>query len=509
MDQPVLQMQDITKQFGTFTAVDCVNISLKKGEVLTLLGENGAGKSTLMNVLCGLYRPTSGKIILNGKETAINSPADAVSHGIGMVHQHFMLVEAFTVFQNIIMGTTSDKSFVIDEKKLKKDIQELSDKYGLNIEFDKKITEISVGAQQRVEIVKTLWRGAEILILDEPTAVLTDEETVGLFEIIHKLNNEGKSVIFISHKMREVMEISDTITVLRAGKVIETFSREQADEQTLANTMVGRKMTESKYLKADLNGEPVLQCKNLSFNKESKHNGLNNISFEIKKGEIFGVAGVDGNGQSELAALITGLIHPDEGELKLKGSQVSLFDPNFFIGQSVSHIPEDRNKMGLIGGMTIKENLMMKKETTPEFSQAHGWKLNKDAIKKHSNIMRIKYDIRCRSTDQLVSQLSGGNQQKVILARELECSPDLLIAVHPIRGLDIGAAQFIHDQLIQARDRGCAILLISTDLAEVLLISDQITVMFEGKMIGPYDGKNPPMEEIAMAMSGREETPVK
>jgi simple sugar transport system ATP-binding protein len=263
-------------------------------------------------------------------------------------------------------------------------------------------------------------------------------------------------------------------------------------------------MVESTYEKVKSADVPILVSKNVNYNKSSKHNGLNNVSFEIRRGEIYGVAGVDGNGQSELAALVTGLIQPDDGELDLKGLHVGLFDPGNFIAQNVSHIPEDRNKMGLVCDMTIKENLILKAETSPEFSQLHGWKLDQKAIKNHSNKMRIKYDIRCRTTDQLVSQLSGGNQQKVILAREMERKPDLLIAVHPIRGLDIGAAQFIHDQLIQARDAGCAILLISTDLAEVLLISDRISVMYEGRMIGEFDGANPPMDKIALALSGQQ-----
>ena len=323
---PLLEMQRITKQFGAFTAIRDIHLTLNRGETLTLLGENGAGKSTLMNVLCGLYRPTSGEIRMNGRQVKLTSPADAVRYGIGMVHQHFMLVEAFSVFQNIILGVTDDKAVVINEAKLRSEIMALSDRYGLDIEFDKKIKEISVGAQQRVEIIKTLWRGSEILILDEPTAVLTDEETVGLFGIIHRLTAEGKSVIFISHKMREVMEISDRIMVLRHGEVVSTVGRGEADETELAAMMVGHRLVEKKYPKVQAATDlpPVLSIQNASYHAFSKHNGLRGLSLTVGRGEIVGIAGVDGNGQSELARLVTGLIAPDSGEVVFRGKTVGL-----------------------------------------------------------------------------------------------------------------------------------------------------------------------------------------
>lgn len=503
---PLLEMQRITKQFGAFTAIRDIHLTLNRGETLTLLGENGAGKSTLMNVLCGLYRPTSGEIRMNGRQVKLTSPADAVRYGIGMVHQHFMLVEAFSVFQNIILGVTDDKAVVINEAKLRSEIKALSDRYGLDIEFDKKINEISVGAQQRVEIIKTLWRGSEILILDEPTAVLTDEETVGLFDIIRRLTAEGKSVIFISHKMREVMEISDRIMVLRHGEVVSTVRRGEASETELAAMMVGRRLVEKKYPKvqsvADL--PPVLSIQNASYHAFSKHNGLRGLSLTVGRGEIVGIAGVDGNGQSELARLVTGLIAPDSGEVVFRGKRVGLFSPCDFIARNISHVPEDRNKMGLIGAMSIRENLLLKSESSPEYAGLGGFYLRKKAISAHADQLREKYDVRCFSIDQPTGQLSGGNQQKVILARELERNPDLLIAVHPIRGLDIGAAQFIHDCIIAARDRGCGVLLISTDLNEILEVSDRIVVLFEGEATGVFSGENPPIEAIAVAMSGRE-----
>ncbi len=502
---PLLEMNHITKEFGSFTAIRDVSLTLNRGEVLTLLGENGAGKSTLMNVLCGLYHPTAGEIRMNGRQARLSSPADAVSLGIGMVHQHFMLVEAFSVFQNIILGETADKSIVINEAKTRAEIQALSDRYGLEIEFDRKIKEISVGAQQRVEIIKTLWRGSEVLILDEPTAVLTDEETVRLFNIIRRLTAEGKAVIFISHKMREVMEISDRIMVLRRGEVVATVNRGEADETGLATMMVGRRLIDCTYEKKTIpeSQTPVLSLHNVNFNPSSKHNGLRNLSLAIRHGEILGVAGVDGNGQSELAKLVTGIIAPDSGEVRFGGETIGLFAPIHFIEHNISHVPEDRNKMGLIGSMSICENLLLKSEATSEFTCLGGLCLNKKAIADHAGKMREKYDVRCFSVDQPAGQLSGGNQQKVILARELERNPDLLIAVHPIRGLDIGAAQYIHNCIIEARDRGCGVLLISTDLAEILQISDRIAVMFEGEAVGFFSGQNPPIDEIAVAMSGK------
>lgn len=500
----LLRMEHITKKFGVFTANDDITMELNRGEVVTLLGENGAGKSTLMNVLCGLYHPTEGRILLDGKEVKINSPADAVQLGIGMVHQHFMLVEAMTVFQNIIMGLSNDKSIVIRQSKLKEEISALSKKYGLDIEFDRKITDISVGAQQRVEILKALWRGAEILILDEPTAVLTDEETEGLFDIIHRLQAEGKGIIFISHKLREVMAISNRILVLRRGELVgEIDDVSQADEQILANTMVGSQVKESVYEKHTPQGEPVLRLVNVSYQKESKHNGLDNISIDLHPGEILGIAGVDGNGQSQLAQVVTGLIKPDAGQVIFSGKTVETFDPKFFIDRHVAHVPEDRNRMGLVGDMSIQENLIMKDRPGSGFTSWKGWKLNKKAIAKHAEEVREKYDIRCVGTEQTVGSLSGGNQQKVILAREMEQNPDMILAAHPIRGLDIGATNFVHDRLMEAKERGCAILLISADLAEILQIADRIAVMYEGQIMGIFDGMNPPVEEISLAMAGK------
>lgn len=502
-----LEMRNITKKFGDFKANDSVNIYLDKGEVLTLLGENGAGKSTLMNVLCGLYLPTEGEIYINGNKEVIDNPAKAVNLGIGMVHQHFMLIENMTVLENIILGNTGraeDNKLFIDKAKTKKEIIDLSEKYGLNVNPDKKIYDISIGEQQRVEILKALYRGAEILILDEPTAVLTDEEVEGLYNIIDKLRKENKSIIFISHKMREVMHVSDRVTILRAGKSVQTLNIKETNSQELANIMVGRELEESKFIKVESDGDIVVDIKEVCFNIGSKHSCLNDINFKVRKGEILGVAGVDGNGQSQLASLLTGLLQPEEGEYILEGQKVKQFNPKYFIDKKVCHIPEDRNKMGLVGDMSIYENLILKDSDKEKFSEGHGLKLKHEEIMKYAEEMKEKYDIRCSDTSELTKNLSGGNQQKVILAREFESNPQLIVAVHPTRGLDIGATQYVHETMIAQRDKGAAIVMISADLDEVLKVSDRIIVMFEGKIMGEFSGKNPSMDDISQAMAGKE-----
>lgn len=501
--EELLRMEKISKRFGSMYANKDVELVINKGEVHTLLGENGAGKSTLMNILIGLYHPTSGDIYWRGKKVKIDSPKAAVKLGIGMVHQHFMLVEAMTVFENIILGSKKEKSFFIKKDKCKKEIQELADKYELDVELDKTILDISVGAQQRVEILKALYRGADLLILDEPTAALTDLEVKGLFKIINKLVEEGKSVIFISHKMREVMEISDRITILRAGETVQTLNKDETDATQLANLMIGREFVPGSYQKVQSDKEEILNLKDICYNKESKHSGLNRVNLSIRKGEIVGIAGVDGNGQSQLAQLVNGVIEPDSGELLLKSEHIAKFMPESFIEANVSHIPEDRNKMGLIGNMSVSENLILKDTKNKRFADANGWHLKSKAIRDFALEMQEKNDIRCSSIDQEVRNLSGGNQQKIILARELENGPDLLVAVHPTRGLDIGATDFVHNTMIAERDRGCGIMLISADFDEILKLSDRIIVMFEGQIMGTYSGENPPIEDISLAMAGK------
>ena len=500
----LLRMEHISKRFGDFYANKDISLTVNRGEVLTLLGENGAGKSTLMNILIGLYQPTEGKIFLNGKEVRIESPSQAVKLGIGMVHQHFMLVEAMTVFENIILGDKHAKGLFIDRAARRKEIEELSAKYGLDVQLDKLITEISVGEQQRTEILKALYHGAELLILDEPSAALTDIEVEGLFAIMQKLIGEGKSIIFISHKMREVLHISDRITVLRLGEVVGTVARADTDGQKLANMMIGKELTESQYEKVDASGaEVVASLDHVDYDKEHKHSGVNDMTLQIRSGEIVGIAGVDGNGQTQLAQLITGVITPQGGKIYLKDRSVAVFDPHSFITDGVSHVPEDRNAQGLVGDMSIAENLVLKETDSPKFSRGKGLRLNKRAIHDYAEEMVQKYDVRCTSVGRTVRSLSGGNQQKVILARELESQPSLLVMAHPTRGLDIGAASFVHEQMIAARERGVGILLISADFDEILEMSDRILVCFEGQIMGEFSGKNPPIEEISLAMTGK------
>ena len=498
-----MRMEHISKRFGDFYANKDINLTVAKGEVHTLLGENGAGKSTLMNVLIGLYRPTEGKIFINGKEEKIDSPAHAVKLGIGMVHQHFMLVEAMTVFENIILGDRNVKGVFIDREKRRSEIKELSERYGLDVDLDALITDISVGEQQRVEILKALYHGADLLVLDEPSAALTDIEVEGLFAIMHKLVDEGKSIIFISHKMREVLHISDRITILRLGEVVGTVNAKEVTGPDLAAMMIGKKLTESKYEKVESNGDIVAELHDIEYDKQSKHNGLNNVSLKIRRGEIVGIAGVDGNGQTQLAQIVTGIISPQSGHYDMKGSKISVFDPNEFIAQGVAHVPEDRNLQGLVGDMSIAENLVLKETDTKEFSAGHGLFLKKKEINTYADKMVDKYDIRCTSISQTVRSLSGGNQQKVIIAREVESNPDLLVAAHPTRGLDIGATRFVRDEMIKVRESGAGILLISADFDEILEMSDRIIVFFEGQIMGEYSGKDPNVDEISLAMTGK------
>ena len=500
-----LQMEHVSKRFGDFYANKDISLTVNNGEVLTLLGENGAGKSTLMNILIGLYQPTEGKILINGKEVKIDSPSQAVKNGIGMVHQHFMLVEAMTVFENIILGDKKSKGIFIDRVARKEEILELSERYGLNVELDALVKDISVGEQQRVEILKALYHGAKLLILDEPTATLTDIEAEGLFKIIETLISEGKSVIFISHKMREVLRVSTRVVILRLGEVVGTLDIDGVDGQMLANLMIGKELHEAKYDKKEAKGDDVLRLSHVKYQPDMKHNGLNDISMAIKHGEIVGIAGVDGNGQTQLAQMVTGVIAPQEGEIYADSKKISKYDPNDFILNGVAHVPEDRNLQGLIGDMSIADNLVLKDIESDKFSKGRGLLLKKKAILDYGEIAASKYDIRCTCVDQDVRSLSGGNQQKVILARELESDPELLVAVHPTRGLDIGATQFVHDRIIAARDSGVGVLLISADLDEILKMSDRILVMFEGKIMGEFSGDNPCVEKISMAMTGNNE----
>ena len=493
----LLRMEHISKRFGSFYANKDISLTVNCGEVLTLLGENGAGKSTLMNILIGLYQPTEGKIFLEGKEVRIESPSQAVKLGIGMVHQHFMLVEAMTVFDNIILGDKHAKGLFIDRAARRKEIEELSARYGLDVQLDRLITEISVGEQQRTEILKALYHGAELLILDEPSAALTDIEVEGLFAIMRKLVSEGKSIIFISHKMREVMHISDRITVLRLGEVVGTVNCADTDSKKLASMMIGRELVASQYEKKDCSGaEIAVELSHVDYHKESKHNGLNDMSLTVHRGEIVGIAGVDGNGQTQLAQLITGVISPDSGTLSLSGQRLAIFDPHGFIEDGVSHVPEDRNLQGLIGDMSIAENLVLKSSGTAAFSSGGGLLLKKKAIAGYAEEMAEKYDIRCTSVEQDVRSLSGGNQQKVIIGRWLLTEPDVLLLDEPTRGIDVGAKYEIYQLILDLANKGKTVIMVSSEMPELLGVCDRILVMSGGRLAGEVDAKTATQEDI-------------
>ena len=502
----MLELIKITKKFGDFYALKDVELKVGYGEVHTLLGENGAGKSTLMNILCGLYQPTSGEIIYKDCQWKMDSPQTARSIGIAMVHQHFMLIEALTVLENIMLCGLNEKGRLLDKAAVTKKVLEIENAYDLQVDINEKVSNLSVGMQQKVEIIKALYNDAELLILDEPTAVLTDEEAQGLFKIIEKLKADNKSVIFISHKLKEVMQISDKVTVLRRGQTITTVDVKDYTAQELANLMVGEKVVSKAFKKVDKSSErdALYELLNVSYNKKSKHNGLNGINLKVHAGEILGVAGVDGNGQSQLAEVLTGMAKPDEGRRIYHGEDVSGYRVIDFIEDGVAHIPEDRNKMGLVGGMNVKDNIVLKDLETKEFSKAHGKFLLKKKIADYAMKMREKYDIRCSSIDEEAKNLSGGNQQKIILARELERKPKFIVAMHPTRGLDIGATNFIHNCLIKARDEGCGVVVVSADIDEVIKISDRIIVMFEGRIMGEVSGDAPDMDKISSMMGGKE-----
>ena len=496
-------MLNITKEFPGIKANDDVTLQLRKGEIHALLGENGAGKSTLMSVLFGLYQPEKGVIKKNGKEVKIQNPNDANALGIGMVHQHFKLVECFTVLDNIILGVEDTRHGFLQKDAARKKVMQLSEKYGLKVDPDALVSDISVGMQQRVEILKMLYRDNEILIFDEPTAVLTPQEIDELMEIMRGFKAEGKSILFITHKLNEIMAVADRCTVLQKGRGIGTVDIANTTKEELSRMMVGRDVQFAVDKAPCKPGKTILEVDGLVVpSKVHKNNAVRNVSFKVNAGEIVCVAGIEGNGQTEFIYGLTGLEKPSGGTVKLCGHDITHAKIRER-GKEMSHIPEDRNKMGLIGNMSVKDNIVLKATDSPEFSSAKGYFLKKKAIRDYALKMQEKYDIRCTSVEQETRNLSGGNQQKVILARELEGSPDLLVAVHPTRGLDIGATRFVHDTMIEARDKGCGVLLISADFDEILEVSDRIVVMFEGQIMGVFSGKNPPIEEISLAMAGK------
>ena len=498
----VIEMREITKVFGEFVANDKINLELRKGEIHALLGENGAGKSTLMNMLAGLLEPTSGEIVVNGQVVKLDSPSKAASLGIGMVHQHFMLVEAFTVAENIILGSELTKNGVLDIARATREINELSERYGLAVNPSAKVADISVGAQQRVEILKTLYRGADILIFDEPTAVLTPSEIDELMTIMKNLVKEGKSIILITHKLDEIRAVSDRVTVIRRGKSIETVEIAGSTNADLAEMMVGRSVSFKTEKQEAQPKEVILSIKDLVVNENRGVPAVKNLSLDVRAGEIVGIAGIDGNGQSELIQAITGLRKIESGSVELKGQSIVGLHPRQITEMSVGHVPEDRHRDGLVLEMMISENIALQ--------TYYKEPLSKKGILNYTNIIGYakqlmqEFDVRAASEIVPASALSGGNQQKAIIAREVDRNPDLLIVSQPTRGLDVGAIEYIHKRLIQERDNGKAVLVVSFELDEILNVSDRIAVIHDGKIQGIVTPETTNKQELGVLMAGGE-----
>ncbi|MFW5914023.1 MAG: ABC transporter ATP-binding protein [Bacillota bacterium] len=507
-DEYVIEMENITKEFPGVKANDNVTLRLKKGEIHALLGENGAGKSTLMSVLFGLYQPDEGRIKVRGKERIIRNPNDATRLGIGMVHQHFKLVDNFTVMENIVLGYEDVENGFLSYDKAYEKIMDLSEKYHFQVDPHAKIEDISVGQQQRVEILKMLYREADILIFDEPTAVLTPQEIKELINIMKSLAKEGKSIILITHKLQEIHQSSERCTILRRGKSIDTVPVKGTSSEELAQKMVGRKVSFGVDKKPAKPKEMVLETKDLSvYNPVTDSDVVRNITLNVKRGEIFCVAGIEGNGQAELVYGLTGLSPLSKGTIRLNGNDITHESIRSRSLSGISHIPEDRQKYGLVLEFTLEENLILQNYYTETF-QNRGF-LKFDAIRDHANRLIDRFDIRSgQGPLSLVRSMSGGNQQKAILGREIDRNNDLLIAVQPTRGLDVGAIEFIHKELIAQRDAGKAVLVISLELDEVMNLSDRIMVMYEGENVGEFDPKKVTENELGLYMSGakRKET---
>ncbi|WP_223067857.1 ABC transporter ATP-binding protein [Paenibacillus caui] len=497
---PVVELKGITKRFPGVVANDSISLKLYKGEIHALLGENGAGKSTLMNIVFGLYQPDEGSIEINGTPVTIDNPNKAIDLGIGMVHQHFKLVDPFTVTENIILGMEPKKGLNLDHKTAAARISELSEQYGLRVDPYAKIHDISVGMQQRVEILKTLYRGADILIFDEPTAVLTPQEITELMEIMRRLVAEGKSIILITHKLKEIMHISDTVTIIRRGKVIDTVKTSEASPSILAEKMVGRNVSFTVDKRPATPGKPVLEIRDLFVKNKEGALVLNGLNLDVKAGEILGLAGVDGNGQSELIEALTGLRKVDRGSIRLNGKEVANLSPRQIIEGGLSHIPEDRHKHGLVLDFSMSENMVLETYYKAPYNK-NGF-LNYDAIKKQAEKLIENFDVRTPSVETKARSLSGGNQQKAIIAREIDKNPDILIAAQPTRGLDVGAIEFVQSQLIAQRDQGKAVLLISFELDEIINVSDRIAVLYEGQIVGEVLPEQTNDQELGLMMAG-------
>ena len=494
-----LELRGITKRFGSIVANDAIDFDLRRGEVHTLLGENGAGKSTLMNVLYGLYKPDEGEVRVDGRPVSIGSPLEAIEHGIGMVHQHFMLIPVMTVAENIVLANEPRRGLFLDFDAATERVRELSERYGLAVDPDARVEDISVGMQQRVEILRALYRNAQILVLDEPTAVLTAQEARDLFEVLGALKADGTGIIFISHKLNEVLTISDRITVLRRGKRIDTVPNEGATEQSLARLMVGREVLLAVDKRPGAPKEPVLEVRDLDVRDDRGLPAVRGLSLTVHAGEIVALAGVDGNGQSELVEAITGLRHVDAGEILVDGTDLTGRNAHTMVHHGVCHIPEDRHRRGLILPFTLAENLALRDYDLPEMSR-YGL-ISPRRMRERAQRLLDEYDVRGGSPSTLASALSGGNQQKVVCAREIGHDPRVLIAAQPTRGLDVGAIEFVHRRLVAERDAGRGVLLVSLEFEEVRALADRIVVIYEGEIVGEF----PPdvsEEELGIMMTG-------
>lgn len=501
MNTPVIEMRNIVKKFGNFTANDGINLTVHKGEIHAILGENGAGKSTLMNQLYGLLKPTSGDIIVKGKKIDMDTPRDAIAAGIGMVHQHFMLVQPFTVTENIVLGTEPVRGISLDMETARKNVVEISERYGLSIDPDAKIEDISVGMQQRVEILKALYRGADILILDEPTSSLTPQEIVELIQIMHNLTADGKSIILITHKLKEIKESADFCTIIRLGKYIDTVDVSQVSEDDLASMMVGRKVNFTVDKPEQEPGKVILDIKDLHGIDYRGVEILKGLDLQVRAGEIVGIAGIDGNGQTEMVEIVTGLRKGTKGTVLVNGTDVFNKPPHFGFEHGVSSIPADRQKHGLVLDFSVEDNLILQNFNSEPYS-SHTL-LNRDKISDHAVESVQKYDIRPSHCEkQPAGSLSGGNQQKVIIAREVHNNKDLLIAVNPTRGLDVGAIEYVHKYLVDQRNKGKAVLLVSFELDEILGLSDIIDVIFDGKIVKAIPGKEADENTLGLLMAG-------
>lgn len=497
-----VQMHGITKVFGTFKALDGVDLDVRKQSVHAILGENGAGKSTLMNVLYGLYSADEGEVFLNGKHVDISNPNDAIAQGIGMVHQHFMLVDNFTVTENIVLGDeVTSFAGVLDPKKAREKVLEIVNEYGFDVDPDAKIEDITVGMQQRVEILKALYRGADTLILDEPTAVLTPQEIEKLIQIMRDLVSKGKTIIIITHKLKEIMSSADECTIIRRGKYMGTVDVSKTNETELANKMVGRNVNLHVDKKPAKPGEVLLSIRNLHVKDERGIEQVNGLNLEVRAGEIVGLAGIDGNGQRELADAINALVKPESGTIAIRGEEIQATTPRNVINHSVATIPSDRQRWGLVLPFSVAENTVLERHGEERFGK--GISLDYSKVNEFAKELVEEFDIRPAGCfDHAAGGLSGGNQQKVIIAREVSGEPDVLIAIQPTRGLDVGAIEFVHKALIRERDRGAAILLISLELDEVMDVSDRIAVIYAGQIVGEFEQGAITEEQAGLLMAG-------